>query len=179
MNRLTILGYASLIAVVGGFYAWATLRSEWGGAAPPGLVIDDEPPKHLVTRRMAAASAAMIERAAPPFDVPATDGQCHRLDDLCRRGPVVLTFVKDGCPCSWSAQPFFNRLQAAYPEAGIYGVIDAEAEPARRWAGRFRVAYPLLLDPRLEIIRAYNAENSAANRSRAAGDKRGPMAARA
>ena len=161
MNRLTIFGHAALIAAVGGSYAWVTLRSEWGGADPPGLLIADEPPKHLVTRRMAAASEAMVERIAPPFDTPASDGQRYRLDELCRGGPVVLTFVKDGCPCSESAQRFFNRLHAAYPQAPMFGVIDVEAEQANRWAGRFRVAYPLLLDPGLNIMQNYHAENSA------------------
>ena len=110
---------------------------------------------------MATASEAMVERVAPPFDAPAADGRRYRLDELSRRGPLVLTFVKDGCPCSEAAQPFFNRLHAAYPEAEMFGVIDVEAEPATRWAGRFHVTYPLLLDPGLGIIRAYNAENSA------------------
>ena len=74
---------------------------------------------------------------------------------------MVLTFIKIGCPCSEAAQPFFNRLRAAYPHARILGVIDGDLGPANLWAKKIRVSYPLLLDPNLQLVRAYGVENSA------------------
>ncbi|APW62531.1 peroxiredoxin family protein [Paludisphaera borealis] len=161
MNRIAVATFCALIAVVGGVFALARLRSESGGAVASTLMIIEGSTKHLVTKEMADASKAMVERTAPHFEAVAVDGRTYNLGELRRRGPVVLTFAKFGCPCSEAAQPFFNRLHAAYPEAGFFGVIDVEAEKATRWAERFRIDYPLLLDPALQIVRAYEIENSA------------------
>lgn len=161
MSRLTAGVFACLFTALGGLYAWTRLRYEMGGAEAAGLVIVEGPAKHLVTEQMAAESRLMVGRAAPPFEASASDGRRYMLGELCRRGPVVLTFIKDGCPCSEAAQPFFDRLRVAYPGAGFFGVIDRDLEKAKRWAGRFRVAYPLLLDPAYRIVQDYHAENSA------------------
>jgi hypothetical protein len=123
MDRLAAGAFACLFAAVGGLYAWARLRSETGGADASGLVIVEGPAKHVVTEEMAEVSRAMIERAAPAFDALGSDGRRHTLGEQCRRGLVALTFARDGCPCSEAAQPFFDRLHAAYPGAGFFGVI--------------------------------------------------------
>ena len=116
---------------------------------------------HVVTVPMADASREMVGRAAPAFAKSTTDGEIHRLDALLRRGPVILTFIKQGCPCSEAAQHFFNALHDAYPGTSIRGIIDVDADAAKRWATRFGVTYPLLLDPGEELVRAYGVENSA------------------
>lgn len=144
------------LVAVGSFYARARTRS-----LDPLAAIHEASEKHVVRPEMAAASRAMVDRRAPDFSTIATDGSTYELATLLRRGPVVLTFIKDGCPCSEAAQPAFNNLQAAYPGATVLGVIDLEGPAARRWAERFRAGYPLLLDPAGELVRAYGAENSA------------------
>jgi hypothetical protein len=88
------------------------------------------------------------------------DGKNHVLTDLLRRGPVVLTFTKVGCPCSEAAQPYFNRITSAYPQVTFLGVVNAEAGPATLWTGKLNTAYPHLLDPELNLVRAYGVENS-------------------
>ncbi|WP_165074822.1 peroxiredoxin family protein [Paludisphaera rhizosphaerae] len=160
MKRLPLTPLIIASAMVGGLYAWARIRSELPTEKPQLLVIEG-PSKHLVTPEMAKASQAMLDRTAPGFSKPGTDGQTHRLGEMLRGGPVLLTFIKQGCPCSEAAQSFFNDLHAAYPKLSMWGVIDREHGKAKEWAERFHVAYPLLIDPDGELVRSYEVENSA------------------
>ena len=143
------------------FYAWFRLSSELGNREEPAIIISEQTTKHLVTPKMAEASRGMVSRQAPAFTLKATDGAEYSLSKLIHDGPLLLTFIKIGCPCSEAAQPYFNRLQAAYPHARILGVIDGGLGPANLWASKIRPSYPLLLDPDLRLVRAYGVENSA------------------
>ncbi len=160
MNRTSMVLLIGAALGVAGLSTWARLRSHSVGAEPTPLVIQSEE-THKVTPEMASASREMLGRPAPGFTKPAADGSLHELGAMLREGPVVLTFIKKGCPCSEAAQTFFNSLHDTYPKAAMRGVIDVEAEPAREWAARFHVDYPLLVDPEEELVRAYQAENSA------------------
>jgi peroxiredoxin len=76
--------------------------------------------------------------------------------------PLVLVFIKDGCPCSRAAERFFNRLHAAYKdEVQFLGVIDVDMTIAKTWATVNHVPFPVLADPEFQIIHAYKAESSA------------------
>ncbi len=160
MNRMPIALFALASVILASFYTWVQFYLEVPASRLDPVIIDG-PPRHVATSEMARASRAMIGRPARAFSKPATDGKTHRLDEMLGRGPVVLTFIKAGCPCSEAAQPFFNKLRDAYPGASIRGVINVPTEAAKRWAKKFGVTYPLLLDPREEMVRDYGAENSA------------------
>lgn len=159
MKRIPMALLILAAATVAGLYAWARARSTHPPEAPKLIIIEDS--KHLVTPQMAEASRAMLARPAPAFAKPATDGKTHRIDDMLEAGPVLLTFIKKGCPCSEAAQSFFNELHAAYPSASMWGVIDQDLGAAGEWAKRFHVAYPLIVDPEEDLVRAYGVENSA------------------
>ncbi len=161
MKQLGALGVVALMLVLSILYAWFRLSSELGSREEPPVIISEESTKHRVTPRMAEASREMLHRVAPAFTRKATDGAEYSLDKLIQEGPVLLTFIKIGCPCSESAQPYFNRLQAAYPQARILGVIDGGLGQANLWSSKIRPSYPLLLDPELQLVRAYGVENSA------------------
>ncbi len=160
MRRIPVMVLAVLAPGVGFLYAWSRFGEEQGPSSVVSVIIEG-PEKHLVTREMAEASRGMCGRKAPEFARDASDGKMYALEELTRRGPVILTFIKDGCPCSEAAQPFFNEVRTAYPGATILGVVDVGPGEARRWAARFRVSYPLLLDPGLDLVWAYGVENSA------------------
>lgn len=121
------------------------------------------PPKHKVTPAMLVEAGQSTGSGATPFVAESTDGRSCSLDDLTTGGrPAVLIFIKDGCPCSESAQPYFNRLHAAYGgRARFVGVIGGSAAEARGWAASHEVEFPILADPDLEIVRRYRARNSA------------------
>ena len=141
---------------------WLRARSRVGSpetSSPPLVIIEGEE-KHRVTPEMAEAGLEFLGKSATSFSKTSLDGRVQSLDELVRRGPAVLTFIKKGCPCSEAAQPLFNHVKAAYPEVPILGVIDADVTGAKRWSNRFRAEYPLLPDPGLELMRAYGIQNS-------------------
>ena len=149
-------------AMLGVFIAWARLSFEADLTGGSNLVIVEGPRKHLVTPEMLEATGKMMKQPAPAFLAEATDGKTYRLEDVTSSKPLVLTFIKDGCPCSEAAQPFFNRLFAAYKdEIRFLGVIDAEVSRARGWAKENSVPFPILADPESRIVHAYKAESSA------------------
>ncbi len=159
---LALVFAASLL--LGGSVAWFRVRSEFGAApTPPNATpIVVSATQHRVTHEMAEASSQLAGAPAPDFQVRTVNGQLTGLAELTRHGPCVLTFIKDGCPCSIAAQRYFNRLAEAYGDVAVFaGIIDVEAESASEWAERFGLTYSLLLDPKLELVRSYSAPNSA------------------
>ncbi|MFO0957972.1 MAG: redoxin domain-containing protein [Isosphaeraceae bacterium] len=161
MSRSTFALLVLPCLVSAALLTWSALRQDAGRAGDEPEAFEEGPVRHFPTREMTVASLGMIDRAALAFRARATDGRTYDLGELLARGPVVLTFIKDGCPCSAAAQPYFNALHAAYPSASTLGVIDVEGEEAGRWAEANRPGYPLLCDPAGELIRGYGAENSA------------------
>lgn len=161
MRQSAIILFAFPVLGVGFLYAWVRMSSETDIFGKSPTEVPGVPAKHIVTPRMSEASRGMVSRQAPDFSKKATDGENYALRELIRQGPVLLTFIKIGCPCSEAAQPYFNRLKTSYSQARILGVIDGELGPANLWASKIRVSYPLLLDPDLELVRAYGVENSA------------------
>ena len=121
-----------------------------------------EPELHKVTPDMLETAGRRVRTAAPPFRLADAQGITRDLAELRRSGPVVLIFIKDGCPCSASAAPYFNELHDRYKGGlRLLGVIDGDAEVARRWGTANGVVFPILPDPRLHIAEAYGATNSA------------------
>ncbi len=148
-----------IAATAGGLYAFVRSGGRLRG---PTVAVSAEPEKHFVTPAMLAATDARANQAAPAFSTIATDGTTYNLVELTARTPVVLVFIKDGCPCSADAQRFFNRLHDAYArEVRFLGVIDADTDGGRAWGQRNRTAFPLLADPDLAIARRFGAESSA------------------
>lgn len=159
MNRYTAPAVVGLMFVGAVIYASVRLGNAVDRADRSSDSSDES--KHLVTPHMTEASHGMVRRSAPDFRSPANDGQEYALGELTRQGPVLLTFIKIGCPCSQAAQPYFNRLAANYPSVRILGVIDGDLGPASLWLKQIGTSYPVLLDPGLKLVRGYGVENSA------------------
>ena len=62
---------------------------------------------HRATDAMITASEFSTGRPAPPFRAVGNDGNMYSLNDWNTKWPVVLVFIKDGCPCSKSAERTF------------------------------------------------------------------------
>ncbi|WP_169974650.1 peroxiredoxin family protein [Tautonia rosea] len=149
--------------VLVGVFAWwrweAKAPDRRGPLVITGVLVDEE---HLVTPEMQAASDAMADRPAPGFMAESHEGQMIDSATLVGDRPVFLVFIKDGCPCSTSAEPFFARLHESYGDrASFLGVIDGDAEIANRWVLDHRTPYPVLADEELAIVRAFEVQNSA------------------
>jgi peroxiredoxin len=163
--QVTLIG-AGAVIFVGAFSWWRVgeiveemSASERGPSVVVGVLTDEE---HRVTSEMKQASEAMSNRPAPAFRAISQDGMEVDSASVVGDRPVVLVFIKDGCPCSTSAEPFYARLHAAFgDEATFLGVIDGDRTVASRWVGDHGTPYPVLADPSLEIVRSFDVRNSA------------------
>ncbi len=160
-----------VLVIIGAILAarWATQTNGASGtvspAPPPGLVTTKSPTshvqeKHYVTPRQLAAANGMVARVVRDSSVTMADGHGLAWEELSAGLPVVLVFIKAGCPCSVDFEPFFHRVEKRYHgEAHFVGVIDADPTTARRYAREQHVPYPILADPDRQLIRRLRAEN--------------------
>ncbi len=117
---------------------------------------------HPVTPAMLRSAGEKSGVRLPEVWAEGSDGRTTSPSVVAAERPTVLIFIKDGCPCSESAEPFFHRLHAAYGEcAAFLGVIDGDRAAARSWADRHGSPYPVLADPDLRIIGPCGVERSA------------------
>lgn len=143
-------------------YGFVALRSVFVGPAVSipllPLKLQEE---HVATETMIRQADGQTAHLAPR--IVATDGRGIEHDtgsDPAGRC-LVLVFIKNGCPCSVAAQPFFERIAGSFAgEARFLGVIDGTPETARAWGEKYRAKMPILADPQLKIVRDYGAENS-------------------
>lgn len=161
MKNATLGLFAVLAVGLGAIYGFVRIRAEMslGRSAElaPSMI-----EKHQVTPQMLASSEANEGKIAPKFSAPASDGQTYELAPLIANGPLVVVFIKQGCPCSNEAEPFFRRLHEALgTEVGFLGVIDGNPSVALSWVNKYQTPYPILADPDLVIVKGYGAENSA------------------
>jgi len=85
---------------------------------------------------------------APDFALKGVDGREHRLSEALKRGPLLTVFVKTTCPACDLIMPYLNRLSEAYPRRGwgLWVVSQSLADSSRRYAERFRVPFPVVVD---------------------------------
>jgi peroxiredoxin len=155
---------SALLIILSAFDPFGTSADTSGGKSgrnqPTAREPDHARQKHYVSPRELAASNSMVQRQAGDFSATAQDGQSMDWDDLSGGRPVVLIFVKEGCPCSAEVEPFFQRLEKVYAgETRFADVIDAETEAAASYAVKQGVAHPILADPEQRLIGRFGAKN--------------------
>ena len=144
---------------------WATLLWLAGrdrSQIPAREVIPAKPAvgKHFVTPDQLVECGALAERRIEPFSAVAHDGARFTWPAAGGARPLVLVFIKRGCPCSVEFQPFFHRLEERYRDAADFvGVIDADADSARAYAAANKVPYRVLADPDRALIARLEARN--------------------
>ncbi len=139
---------AALAGLAGALWAFGTFGVAGAPLPAPGASKIHPAEKHYVTPRQLAGANQMLRRSVEGLGLPG-DGR-----------PVVLVFLKDGCPCNVEFEPFFQRVERLYrAEAQFLAVIDATSDVAQGYAAQQRVPYPVLADPRRRIIRKLRAEN--------------------
>lgn len=162
-TRKQIIAIGTLAAALGAGFAWwravASDQEPRGQMVVFGVLTDEE---HRVTPEMRQASEQMADRPAPSFRAIDQDGNPVESASTVGERPVVLVFIKDGCPCSTSAEPFYARLHDAYgARATFLGVIDGDRSVASRWVDDHGTPYPVLADPSLGLVRDFEVRNSA------------------
>lgn len=139
-------------------YFMISLSRQAKAQSSPGNLFDV--PLHPVTEPMWQKARAVAGRTAPNFTLPDQLGKSVTLSEECKRGPVVLVFTKDGCPCSVEAQPLFNDLSAANPGVTFLGIIDGPQHVASKYKEDFRVPYRMLLAGDGAIFGSFDAKQS-------------------
>ena len=93
-------------------------------------------------------SALSAGRRAPDFTLPTIDGETISLQELLRKGPVVLTFFKVSCPVCQYAFPFFERMFQANRDtkATFVGISQDNAKNTQLFLKQFGVTFPVALD---------------------------------
>jgi len=160
MNPRAWVALTCLITLACGAFGFARARAVRGSRPVP--VGEAEPETHKVTPDMLASAEARAKNPAPTFRLADAQGTTRDLGEMLATGPVVLVFIKDGCPCSVGAQSYFNALHALYGgRLRLLGIVDGDANLARRWTSANHVPFPMLPDPDLTTTRGYGATNSA------------------
>jgi peroxiredoxin len=115
---------------------------------------------HYVSARQLAQSNAMVAQVIKEWPIIGNDDQPLNWKKFSGGLPVVLVFIKEGCPCSTEFEPFFHRVEKLYRgKVRFIGVIDAKREVAQRYAKKEAVPYRVLPDPDRQVIRRFKAEN--------------------
>ncbi len=134
----------------------AVLAALLAAPAPPAAATE-------LARALSAAGIQPVEPpvAAPDFTLATLDGGEGALSD--HRGSwVVLTFWATWCgPCRFE-MPTLERLHRERAERGlaVVGVaLDAEGAAVGPFVREHGLSFPILLDPRGEVGRGYQAES--------------------
>ena len=153
------------ILTVAAAAAWAILLwlADHERSEIPGREIIPAKPaveKHFVTPEQLVECGGLAERRIEPFSAVADDGAWFTWPAAGGARPLVLVFIKRGCPCSVEFEPFFHRLEQQYRDAADFiGVIDADADSARAYAVANKVPYRVLADPDRTIITRFRAKS--------------------
>jgi peroxiredoxin len=103
-------------------------------------------------------SAATAPAAPLSFQLRDTQGALHTQAEFAGHKAVVLFFTTTDCPIANSYVPEMNRVHDAYASRSVlfYAVQTdltiPEADVAK-YARDFRYAYPVLLDPKQQLVR--------------------------
>jgi hypothetical protein len=139
---------------------WLTNLAEVASTARPAVPSKPAIEKHYVTPFELSECGAWTDRRVEPFSAVADDGTRFRWPGAGKARPLVLVFIKRGCPCSVEFEPFFHRLEGRYRDvADFVGVIDADADLARAYAVANKVPYRVLADPDRTIVMRLGAKS--------------------
>ena len=93
-------------------------------------------------------SALKVGKAAPHFNLAATDGKKYSLQEGLKRGPVLAAFFKVTCPTCQYTLSFLERLYQQLRASGaqIWGISQDSVKDSRRFARDFSLTFPILVD---------------------------------
>lgn len=158
VRRLAIV-FSMLLLLCSAILAFKVMSSRAGTTSTSKNLLDE--PRHPVTEPMWQKARAVAGKPAPNFTLKTPDGKAVTLFDECKKGPVVIVFTKDGCPCSIESQPFFNELAKGYGDRAVFlGVIDGESHVASKYHDDFKVPYRMVLAENGDVFKSYNATQS-------------------
>jgi peroxiredoxin len=107
-------------------------------------------------------SAATVFAAPLSFQLRDTQGALHTQAEFAGHKAVVLFFTTTDCPIANSYVPEMNRIHDAYASRSVlfYAVqtdLTIPETDVAKYARDFRYTYPLLLDPKQQLVRSTGA----------------------
>lgn len=157
MKPIQVAVFGLSAVIVAGSLVLANYRPAPKLSAPNLL----DTPRHPITAEMEKAADAVVGGTAPEISLIDTDKKPQTLSGYLAKGPVVLVMIKDGCPCSIEAQPFFNELASHFSgKATFVGVTDAPWREASKYKDDFAVPFPILMEPGMKTFEAYHSPRS-------------------
>jgi peroxiredoxin len=153
--RIVVLVFSSLILIAGGSMLYmASVR----GKFVPG--VDFSQPRHPVTNEMATSVLKLNRKVGRFFKLPDTTGTPVPIGGQGPK-PQFLFFVKKGCPCSFEAEPIIQDLYRHFGgKVEFIAVTDAGFADAKLWKSDLKVPYPVVSNPKLEVMESYEAPGS-------------------
>ena len=98
-------------------------------------------------------------KKAPAFRLKDADGETVSLKDLAGKDVILYFYPRDDTPgCTKEACGFrdlWKEIQAR--GAVVLGVSPDGADSHQRFAKKYRLPFPLLSDPKKDVLRAYGA----------------------
>ena len=108
---------------------------------------------------LSLATVAQAAPAAPGFRVKTLDGRQIDSKELIGKSIVVLRFQASYCkPCAKEAAAL-NRIAERYRDRGVTFVavhVQDTVDDTRRFVRTNKIAYPVVLDPRLTLGNRFN-----------------------
>jgi peroxiredoxin Q/BCP len=103
--------------------------------------------------------ASLEGKKAPAFSLEGNDGKKHSLDDYKGKTVVLYFYPKDDTPGCTKEACGFRDQTAALKKAGVVvlGVSKDSVESHKKFAAKYKLAFPLLSDPNAEVMKKYGA----------------------
>jgi peroxiredoxin len=93
-------------------------------------------------------SILKVGKAAPHFELTATDSKSYSLQEGLKRGPVLAAFFKVACPVCQYTFPFLERVYQQLRSSGvqIWGISQDVVKDSQGFAREYCVTFPILID---------------------------------
>jgi peroxiredoxin Q/BCP len=98
-------------------------------------------------------------RKAPVFSLEGNDGKMHSLDDYKGKTVVLYFYPKDATPGCTKEACGFRDQNSRLKRSGVVvlGVSKDSIDSHNRFAGKYRLPFILLSDPKAEVMKKYGA----------------------
>jgi len=96
---------------------------------------------------------------APAFDLDGNDGKKHALEDYKGKTVVLYFYPKDDTPGCTKEACGFRDLGSSLKksDAVVLGVSKDGIESHNKFAGKYKLPFTLLSDPKTEVMKKYGA----------------------
>jgi len=98
-------------------------------------------------------------KKAPAFTLQGNEGKTHSLDDYKGKTLVLYFYPKDDTPGCTKEACGFRDSNAVFKKSGVVvlGVSKDGVESHNKFAGKYKLPFTLLSDPKTEVMKKYGA----------------------